>query len=80
MAMPLFEYKCPSCQNIFEELRDFEDIVYCPGCRTKSDKIMSLFNWKWYNPFTKDGEGFSSVHYDPKEYDARIKANAGKYD
>jgi len=56
------------------------DSVSCPGCGARVDRKLSLFTFKLHNPFTKDGEGFSSVVYHPDEAKERIRANAGKYD
>ncbi len=77
--MPLYEYSCP-CGKKFEEIHSFEDEVHCPVCNGIAQRQMSLFSFKIYNPFTKDGEGFSSKRYSKQEYKERVKANAGKYE
>lgn len=81
-VMPLFEYHCQGCGKDFEKLQSYEgkDLVSCPDCGAKADRRVSLFNWKWFNKFTKDGEGFTSVTYSKQEAKERIRANAGKYD
>lgn len=82
--MPIYEYRCSACRTVFEKLRpmtesDLTDV--CPECGTVSDRIMSKnFSWKWDNIFTRDGEGFTTVHMSKQEEKERIRANAGKYD
>jgi len=86
--MPLYEYRCPVCNNLFEELRAVKDrdSVQCPDCRVKADRKISLSRFKILDNFHKtsniasDGEGFSSVVYDKQEARERIRANAKKYD
>ena len=42
--MPIYEYKCPACQKIFEEwvhLSEMHDAVPCPDCGQASPRIMS---------------------------------------
>ncbi len=80
--MPLYEYYCDTCNKTFEEVQSYEerDNVVCPDCGAGVDREVSSFNWKWFNKFTKDGEGFSSVFYHPDEYKERVRSNAGKYD
>jgi len=45
--MPLFEYKCEICKNIFEELiftKNDEKELCCPKCKSKDvHKLISLF-------------------------------------
>ncbi|MFZ2445335.1 MAG: zinc ribbon domain-containing protein [Syntrophobacteraceae bacterium] len=43
--MPLYEYKCRECGNVFERLvigRD--ELVECPKCRGGVEKLMSEFS------------------------------------
>jgi len=42
--MPLYEYKCPKCQNEFNEmlsLENYSPLRVCPGCNTPSPRIVS---------------------------------------
>jgi putative FmdB family regulatory protein len=80
--MPLYDYKCPQCNKLFEGLRSYSNssTAECPICKGKSALVMSTFNWKWYNPYTKDGEGFTSQTYPKQEYRERVKNNLSKYD
>ncbi|HEX3020495.1 MAG TPA: zinc ribbon domain-containing protein [Chitinispirillaceae bacterium] len=42
--MPIFEYRCPKCQNVFEELvtGDRNVSIACPACGFKdTEKMMS---------------------------------------
>jgi len=77
--MPLYEYVCPACNTTFEQIISWElkDTVMC-SCGTKATWKPSTFNFKIYSPFTKDGEGFSSVTYSPEEYKYRVKHNIPK--
>ena len=33
--MPVYEYVCKKCKNVFTELAKFEDKVPCPSCKGK---------------------------------------------
>ena len=42
--MPIYEYKCTSCENEFEELLSLEKyspILVCPECNAPSTRIIS---------------------------------------
>lgn len=42
--MPLFEYRCTSCQHEFEALVRTGDTPACPACASTSlEKLLSLF-------------------------------------
>ena len=79
---PIYDYFCQGCGNSFEKLVSYEsrDSASCEMCGSKATRKMSRFSWKWYNKFTKDGEGFSSVSMSKQEAKERVRANAGKYD
>jgi putative FmdB family regulatory protein len=58
--MPLYEYRCESCENIFELRQKFSDApaTVCPTCGGKVEKLISqsgfaLKGQGWYN----DGYG-----------------------
>lgn len=36
--MPIYEYSCKKCKNIYTELAKFEDVVKCPLCGKPSEK------------------------------------------
>ena len=80
--MPIYEYHCQTCNSDFEEMtgQGDGDKVKCPDCGTKANRQLSLFSFKFHNPFTKDGEGYSSVTYPPDEYGERVKNNMAKGD
>lgn len=44
--MPLFEYKCAECDNLFEELVTSGEVkVYCPKCKSeKVSRLLSVFS------------------------------------
>lgn len=60
--MALYEYHCQACGKGFDKLVPYEnrDLISCPDCGAKVDRKVSPFSWKQDNPFTKDGEGFTS--------------------
>ena len=44
--MPVYEYRCPDCTNLFEKLVSFSDAardVHCPTCGTQASKLLSTF-------------------------------------
>ena len=59
--MPLYEYNCPQCGK-FETMKAMEQRhrARCPHCNGESKLMMSMFSHYWFNPFTVDGEGFST--------------------
>lgn len=60
--MALYEYYCPQCKKKFESLQEVNRRLsaLCPKCNTKSKLVPSIFSHYWFNPFTTDGEGFTS--------------------
>jgi len=43
--MPLYEYKCPNCSEVFEEalpLSNYKDPVNCPDCNVVSEKQIGI--------------------------------------
>ena len=77
---PMYEYRCPQCQGVFEEIRSMAKgrFAQCPNCHRRAYRIVSLSTFKMANPFTKDGEGFTSVKYPVKEADIRNKYSVPK--
>ncbi|WP_428563354.1 MAG: FmdB family zinc ribbon protein [Solidesulfovibrio sp. DCME] len=57
--MPLYEYECPACGLVFEELRRAgdESPASCPACRTPASRIVSL------SAFALKGSGFHATDY-----------------
>ncbi|MDD3714319.1 MAG: zinc ribbon domain-containing protein [Atribacterota bacterium] len=41
--MPIYEYQCTECRNVFEELQSFSDkpITQCPICKGRVRKLVS---------------------------------------
>lgn len=60
--MPIYEYKCKKCGNIFETLTfsiQEKQPVFCPSCGSKkTEKLMSMFGGKFGN--TSSGTGCST--------------------
>ena len=53
--MPIYEYKCRECSNVFEEYSTLpHDIVVapCPKCTNPGDRVYSLSNPKMFEVFT----------------------------
>lgn len=67
--MPLYEYRCQTCGKNFEKLQPHKgrDLVSCPDCGTRAGRRISLCSWKWLNPFTIDGEGFTTKNMQREE-------------
>jgi putative FmdB family regulatory protein len=42
--MPLYEYRCKSCQHVFTELAKFEDKIKCPECKKSTEKLIATTN------------------------------------
>ncbi len=80
--MPIYEFHCPICNKDFEELRTYDkrDEGCCPDCHGLAERKASLFSFKLHNPFTKDGEGFTSKRYNRQEYKGRVRHNVGKHE
>lgn len=57
--MPLYEYQCPVCGRVFEELRRAGDEcdAPCPECGHASPRIVSL------SAFALKGSGFYATDY-----------------
>lgn len=71
--MPIYEYRCAQCQNVFEEwLKSFDDDApNCPNCGGQAERIMSnttfvLKGGGWYvTEYGNKGEGpVSAAHGD----------------
>ena len=85
--MPVYEYECIS-HGRFTRVEDYRPdglpsnkcASPCPECGEASRGVISLSNWKIDNVFTREGEGFTSVKYSPKEADIRTKYNLHKDD
>lgn len=39
--MPIFEYRCKTCEYVFEELAKFTDKIKCPRCGGASKKLVA---------------------------------------
>ncbi len=57
--MPLYEYQCPGCGHVFEELRRAgdESPARCPECGLAAGRIVSL------SAFALKGDGFYATDY-----------------
>ncbi len=57
--MPLYEYRCPACGRVFEELRRTRDEgdAPCPDCGRASPRIVSL------SAFALKGSGFYATDH-----------------
>lgn len=43
--MPLYDYKCPHCEHVFEEMRPMAEraTAECPRCGKAAEKTLSSF-------------------------------------
>lgn len=57
--MPLYEFECPACDRVFEELRRSGDEAEaaCPDCGRPAPRIVSL------SAFALKGSGFYATDY-----------------
>jgi putative FmdB family regulatory protein len=57
--MPLYEYKCDTCEKIFEEMQKFSDpaLTACPTCNSPVQKLMSMTS------FALKGSGWYTTDY-----------------
>ncbi|MFC1553395.1 FmdB family zinc ribbon protein [candidate division KSB1 bacterium] len=56
--MPLYEYRCRYCSNIFEQLNNYDsDLPLCPVCNSETEKIFSS------SSFRLKGAGFHVNDY-----------------
>jgi len=67
--MPIYEYACPK-HGKFEALKGMEERTStpCPSCHQKAKRLYSTFSFYFFNPFTADGEGFTSKVVSNEEY------------
>jgi len=81
---PIYEYRCPKCKHKFEKIRGYtqKDDIECPTCGILSTRLVSRFltSDTINNKFFKEGEGFSSMYYNPEEYKYRVEKNLAKHD
>jgi len=62
--MPIYEYKCPDCNTVFEKLQSIKEkpIKECPECHNKNvSKIISK------SSFVLKGDGWYKDHYGLKK-------------
>jgi len=45
----LYDFECPQCHYIFEELASEGEIIECPECMSHADKLVSFFPSAPYN-------------------------------
>ena len=57
--MPIYEYRCPECKQIFEEWqRDYEEHeVTCPVCGSRTERLVS------HTSFILKGSGWYATDY-----------------
>jgi len=56
--MPLYEYRCLSCDHLFEELHSInDDTPQCPVCNGQVQRIISPAS------FRLKGQGFHNTDY-----------------
>lgn len=66
--MPIYEYICPQ-HGKFETIKAtrLRLRARCPHCNNKCKLVPSRFSHYWLNPFTVDGEGFTSKYMRKEE-------------
>ena len=43
--MPIYEFKCPKCNKVFEELAKQGEKVKCEKCKVRTKKLFSNFGF-----------------------------------
>lgn len=76
-VMPIYEYQCPECANIFEEWAKasaMQEVMPCPLCQTPSERIIS------HTAFVLKGGGWYVTDYGYRKNiseDSSAAASAG---
>ncbi|MBN2840452.1 MAG: zinc ribbon domain-containing protein [Coriobacteriia bacterium] len=60
--MPAYDYRCPSCDHVFEVVRSFADRedVMCPSCATTAKRLFTPVGVVF------KGSGFHNTDYRPR--------------
>ena len=67
--MPIYEYRCISCDNLFDRLQNHDDDEpACPVCESEVMRILSPMSLKF------KGSGFHSTDYGRRGPKKGIKA------
>ncbi|MEG2172280.1 MAG: zinc ribbon domain-containing protein [Desulfovibrionaceae bacterium] len=72
--MPIYEYQCPECANIFEEwskASEMKEVMPCPLCQTPSERIIS------HTAFVLKGGGWYVTDYGYRKNISEDSATAG---
>ena len=78
--MPNYEYQCLECFERFDKVVSIGARNGVTHCGQTARLLPSIFLVGSNNPFTKEGEGFTSKMISKDEHRERVKARAGKYD
>lgn len=73
--MPIYEYRCQKCHNVFEEwLKHSDDTAStpCPNCRSEAERIISNTS------FMLKGGGWYATEYGNRKQDAPASCAASK--
>lgn len=72
--MPIYEYKCQSCQRTLEFIQKFSDplLTECPHCHGKLEKLVSLPHFElkgtgWYATDFKNADKTTATNEKPSE-------------
>ena len=64
--MPIYEYQCESCADIFESMRSMasrDEPAPCPKCGGEGKQQLSAFGWKY------EGHYYGGGRREPKRTD-----------
>ncbi len=81
--MPLYEYRCESCQKVHEVMQKFSDapLTECPECKSPVTKLMSMSSFAlkgsgWYTTDYKRKSSVSKESSEPAKETAPKEATA----
>jgi putative FmdB family regulatory protein len=85
-AMPMYEYKCASCGDVFEVIQKFSDepLHEHPGCGGALERLISVsaLQFKgsgWYvNDYGRNGSGTEKPKSEPKPTPAKETSSTSK--
>jgi putative FmdB family regulatory protein len=76
--MPLYDYECPHCQYRFEAIVRVDDVVDCPQCGRRCQRLPS-FKVDIFKPFWHEDFGDEPVYIESKQQYKELCKKHGVY-